>query len=810
MSDILTYSDMPAIALRGIVLFPGMHFQFDVGRKKSIKAVQAASQNKSKIFLVTQKDNKIQDPEKEDLFDIGVVAEILSVKRNEKSNSFKVTIETLHRAKATDFLEMNPYISCDVVECKDIESEEFTETMYEAGKRYVKDVFAELLDYATNEDENAQEVIADVFLMENPSALADSIARMTLSNQNDRQEILSELTPLFRLEKLVMFLKKEISIAQYETSIEKRTEEQMEKNQKEYYLREKMRAIAKELGDNDDPLEEVQKYKAKIEALVCSDEIKEKLFYECSKLSKISSSSADAAVTRVYLDTALTIPFGSYSEEDLDTLRARKILDEDHFGLKKIKQRFIEMLAVKQRTEDLTGQIICLVGPPGVGKTSIVRSVARSMGREYIRLSLGGLSDESEIRGHRKTYVGAMCGRIANALIQAKTMNPIILLDEIDKLGKDYKGDPSSALLEVLDPEQNNTFRDNYLEFPLDLSKVLFITTANDASTIPAPLYDRMEVIELTSYTSEEKLMIAKNHLVKKQLKAHGLNGNNVRFSNSVLRYLIDCYTKEAGVRRLEQVIASICRKSALMLSENDLKKVIVSQKLVNEFLGPEKYQQETTDGKDLVGVVNGLAWTSVGGTLLELEALIMPGKGKFELTGSLGDVMKESASIALSYIRSVADKYNIDADDFKNCDIHIHAPEGAVPKDGPSAGVTMSTALISAFSGRKVLGNVAMTGEVSLTGRVLKIGGLKEKSMAAYKAGIKKIIIPEDNLADLWEIDDVVKNNVEFVGVKRLEEVFNHALAPISDTVSQTSLKFSAGGQVNNISRNRRQKNEI
>lgn len=811
MSDILTYTKIPAVALRGLVLFPGMRFQFDVVRKKSVQAIQKAFETDKKIFLVTQVDATVYDPEPQDLYEIGVVGEIHKFRKRSDSDVYQVIIETLHRAKTINFIRKNPYFSCNVTECKDVESDIITDVMIESSKRSIKDIFSELLEYTSEEElELNREVISDIFLIEDPGKLADSVARATISNFTDRQTILSELVPYFRLERLYLLLNKELSIAKYERTIEKTTEAQMEKNQKEYYLREKMRAISKELGEAGDVFEEVETYKEKIAALTCSDEIKEKLLYECSKLAKMNSNGADASVTRIYLDTALSLPFGVYSEESFDIERAKKILDDDHYGLKKVKSRFIEMLAVKKRTQDIKGQIICLVGPPGVGKTSIVKSVAHAMGREYIRLSLGGLSDEAEIRGHRKTYVGAMVGRIANALIQAKTMNPIVLLDEIDKLGKDYKGDPSSALLEVLDPEQNSTFRDNYLEFNLDLSKVLFITTANDPSTIPGPLYDRMEVIELTSYTPEEKLMIAKNHLIKKQLKIHGLNGNNVRFSNKIIRFIIDCYTREAGVRRLEQVIASICRKCALKLEEEETSRLSLNEELVKEFLGPEKFANDEIGTEDLVGVVNGLAWTSVGGTLLQLETITMPGNGKFELTGSLGDVMKESASIALSFIRSVAYKYDIDADDFKNLDIHIHAPEGAVPKDGPSAGVTMATALLSAFTHRKVYCNVAMTGEISLTGRVMKIGGLKEKSMAAYKAGIKKIIIPKDNLSDLWEIDDVVKDNVEFIGVSRVEEVFETALHGVSNTAAETSLRFSPKTKTNNINSNRRKNDEI
>ena len=527
---------------------------------------------------------------------------------------------------------------------------------------------------------------------------------------------------------------------------------------------------------------------------------------ECDKLSKMQGNTADATICRTYLDTALSIPYGIYTTDNYDLERAQRILDDDHYGLRKIKERFIEMLAVKARTDNVRGQIICLVGPPGVGKTSIVRSVAKSMGRKYVRLSLGGVSDEAEIRGHRKTYVGAMPGRIVNALITAKTYNPIILLDEIDKLGKDYKGDPASAMLEVLDPEQNFAFRDNFMEFPIDLSKVLFITTANDVSTIPQPLYDRMEIIELTSYTPEEKFMIAKNHLVKKQINMHGLSGRSLRWNDDAIRFIIESYTREAGVRRLEQTIGAICRKSVVKLADSDIKRITVTKSLVTDFLGPEKFKKEEILTDDAVGVVNGLAWTSVGGELLQVEAVTMKGDGKLELTGSLGDVMKESAKAAYSFLRSKADEYGIENEIFTKKNIHIHVPQGAVPKDGPSAGVTIATVLLSVLSGKKVRQNVAMTGEISLTGRVLPIGGLKEKSMAAYKAGVKTVIIPEDNKPDLYDIDEVVKNLVEFIPVSNLDEVFEIAVYDSIESV-ETNVRFSPHDI---IIKDRRDTNEI
>ena len=807
MAKCLTYKHLPTIALRGIVLFPGMRFQFEVGREKSVKAVDAAIKAENTIFLITQKDISVGDPKKSDLYDVGVVGIIRHVAKDDERGVYEVSVEARHRARPVKYIKMRPYIACDVEECLDLNLDLITEPMLEAAIRRVKDAFAE---YADLSPLATDDLISNVLQTDDASTLADIITRSVVHKQEDRQKILSELIPMFRLESLYLILKRETEVLKFEITIENRTESQMEKNQKEYYLREKMKAIAHELGDGDDPLEEQQRYKERISALICDDSIKEKLFYECAKLGKLQPGSPDASVTRMYLDMALSIPFGVYTDDCYDIAKARQILNDEHYAMTKIKERFIEMLAVKSRTSNVKGQIICLVGPPGVGKTSIVRSVAQAMGRKYVRLSLGGVSDESEIRGHRKTYVGSMAGRIANALVQAKTMNPIILLDEIDKLGRDYKGDPASALLEVLDPEQNFTFRDNYLEFPLDLSKVLFITTANDASTIPGPLYDRMEIIELSSYTPEEKLMIAKNHLVRKQMKMHGLTGNNVRFSDKVLKFIIDRYTREAGVRKLEQVIAQVCRKCVVKLAEEDLGRITLNTKLITDFLGPEKYQSEDIYDENMVGVVNGLAWTSVGGTMLQLEAVTMPGEGKMILTGSLGDVMKESASIAMSYVRSIAYKYGIDPDDFKKHDIHIHAPEGAVPKDGPSAGVTMATAILSAFSNRKVERLIAMTGEISLTGRVMKIGGLKEKAMAAYKAGIKKIIIPKDNEADLWEVDDVIKENVEFVCVKALQDFFDLAIIGTTPKDGKTKLTFTQGNYQNKYNSNRRSADEI
>lgn len=785
----VVYKNIPTVALRGIVVFPGMRLHFDVGRKKSIAAIKEAMNGDQKLFLVTQKDISVGDPLQNDLYDIGVIASVKQVIKAPESDFMRVVVEGISRAVVDDYNEFTPYISADVREKKSKSLKNYDTTETEALIRKVKDAFDEYLQIMARD---VEDIAARVFFSENPSEIADIIAGNTIHNFKQRQELLEELNPVTRLYKLYAMLVNEVNVLRIENDIEDKVDSQMEKNQREYYLREKIKTISEELGEHEDSISEIQKYREKIANLDCSDEVREKLSSECDKLSKLQSGGADASIVRSYLDTALNLPFGFYTVDNLELARAREILDADHYGLEKVKERFIEMLAVRSRTENQKGSIICLVGPPGVGKTSVVRSVANAMNRKYVRLSLGGVSDEAEIRGHRKTYVGAMPGRIINSLNQAKTFNPIILLDEIDKLGKDYKGDPASALLEVLDPEQNFSFRDNYMEFPVDLSKVLFITTANDVSTIPQPLYDRMEIIELTSYTPEEKFFIAKNHLLKKQIALHGLNGNDIRFSDGAIKMMIDFYTREAGVRRLEQTIAKICRKSAVKLGDGDVKRVTVSCELVKEFLGPEKFKKEKLLSKDTVGVVNGLAWTSVGGEMLQVETVTMEGNGQLELTGSLGDVMKESAKAALSYIKSTADKYGIEYSTFSKKNIHIHVPQGAVPKDGPSAGVTIATALLSVLTGKPVDKKVAMTGEITLTGRVLAIGGLKEKSMAAYKAGVKKIIIPEDNLSDLWEIDDLIKEKIEFIGVSRLDDVFMNAIKGAAFTDTKSSVKFA------------------
>ena len=772
----LIYKSLPTIALRGVVVFPGMRLHFEVARDKSIRAIQTAVRDGQKVFLVTQRSVAVEDPDRADLFEMGVIATVKQVVQSPDSKGARVIVEGVSRAVITDFIKGNAYLVSDVKERRSTLIRSANADYVDALIRKTKAIFEEYIELT---EKKAPDVALEVYLSQDPGHLADFIAGNALSNFEDRQQVLEELNPIKRLELLCSILSHEMTIYRIEDQIDQKVQDAMDQNQHEYYLREQLKAISDELGDTEDGVGEAQAYRERILALQLPEPIEKKLLKEAVRLGKMQSTSPDANVIRTYLDACLDLPWNQYTEDKLDLDRARAVLDRDHYGMEKIKERFLEMLAVRALTDKTRAQIICLVGPPGVGKTSIVRSVAEAMGRKYVRMSLGGVRDEAEIRGHRKTYIGAMPGRIAAALTQAGSMNPIMLLDEVDKLGADYKGDPSSALLEALDPEQNNTFRDHFLEFPLDLSRVLFITTANDAATIPAPLYDRMEVIELPSYTAQEKYMIAKEHLLKKQLLLHGLTSARLRVRDDVIRTLIAGYTREAGVRRLEQLLAAVCRKGAVRLAQSGKRSLTVNVPLLEEMLGPPKYKEELPTKTDLVGVVNGLAWTSVGGELLQVEAVTMDGAGKLELTGSLGDVMKESAKTALSFVRSVCARYKIDPRVFKERDIHIHVPQGAVPKDGPSAGVTMATALLSALTGRAVRRDLAMTGEISLTGRVLAIGGLKEKTMAAYRSGIKTVLIPQENESDLWEVDPVVKANVEFLPVDRLEDVFRAALLP-------------------------------
>ena len=771
--DNVLFEVMPVVALRGLVIFPEDKLHFEVGRKKSIAAIKASMANNREVFLVAQKNVSIDDPQPSDLLKIGVVATVQQVTKIPNSDNVRVTVNGMYRAEIAQMISTKPYLEASVRLTRSHRIKDDERDYVNALTRQLKDIFEE---YAQVTPRLAPDVLLGVIDEKNPGRLADYIAGNIMIEFEQRYEILKELNIPNRLLNCCTMLKNEIELFKIEEKIQEVVQSRIDQNQKEYFLREQLRAISEELGEGQSTEAEVDKFRQGIKAIGLEEAHEKKLLDECSRLERMSPTSPEATVSRSYLMTVLNMPWNIFTKDKLDLKNARKILDRDHFGLEKVKTRIIEMLAVRKLNPDINGQIICLVGPPGVGKTSIAKSIAEAMGRKYVRISLGGVHDEAEIRGHRKTYIGSMPGRIMAAMEQAKTSNPLMLLDEVDKLGSDYKGDPSSALLEVLDAEQNFSFCDHYLEVPFDLSKVLFIATANDKYSIPAPLLDRMEIIELSSYTHEEKFNIAKKHLVAKQRKAHGIKAAQLKITDGALHKIIDGYTREAGVRLLEKQIASVCRKTAFKLDSED-KKVTVKPENLEEFLGSQKFKEESCGKKDEIGTVNGLAWTSVGGEMLQVEVAVLDGTGKIELTGSLGDVMKESASAAVSFIRSKSREYEIDETFYKTKDIHIHFPAGAVPKDGPSAGVTIATALLSALSGKYVRHDVAMTGEISLRGKVLPIGGLREKTMAAYRHGIKTVIIPEENRPDLDEAQSVVKESVNFVFAETLDTVFETAL---------------------------------
>lgn len=765
-------SVLPAIALRGLVVFPNNIVHFEVGRAKSIAAIEAAMHTNSSIFLVAQKEMDVEEPQMRDLYAYGVIAEIKQVLRV-SDDLVKVLVEGKTRAR---LLELNDgdFLQASVrpVPVRGIGADKRTQT--EALVRSLKDCFEEYLSYSP---QISKDVVYNIVSSDSPLFLSEYMPANLLLKYEDKQTILNESSLLGRLEKLLMLLRQECQVLEIERDLDDKVNASLDKGQREYYLREQMHIISEELGDSEDTRAEADTYRQKVLALKLDEESTEKLLKECDRLARMQSNSAESGVIRSYLDTCLGLPWHVTTEDDLDQAHARKVLDREHYGLQKVKERILELLAVRKLNTEVKGQIVCLVGPPGVGKTSIAHSIADCMGRKFARMSLGGVHDEAEIRGHRRTYIGAMPGRIISAINSAKSSNPVILLDEIDKLAGDYKGDPSSALLEVLDPEQNRTFKDNYLDIPFDLSEVLFITTANDASTIPGPLYDRMDVIELPSYTRTEKFNIAKRHLLPKQLKNNGLDGK-VGMTSGALYEIIDGFTREAGVRNLERTITSVLRKCAQKIAAGETEKISVSGTMVKSLLGPEKVKPTFISRADSVGIANGLAWTSVGGEMLPVEVAVIPnGTGKIEITGSLGDVMKESAQLAVTYARVHAEEYGIAPDRFKNTDLHIHAPEGAVPKDGPSAGVTLTTALVSALSGIPVRHDLAMTGEITLHGNVLPIGGLKEKSMAAFREGISTVLIPKENATDLYEVDAEVKEKIHFIPVERLSQVLKHAL---------------------------------
>lgn len=769
--DLNNFEDIPVVPLRGLVVYPNMNLHFDVGRKKSIAALNEAMDTHQMIFLVSQIDSTIEDPTERDVFEVGVICKIKQMIKIPNSSNLRVIVEGVSRASIVTMYTEGDHFNAVVDRAPIYDVEESPE-----NSAYIRAVKKEYEIYASMFKKISNEVVAKIVCCENIDELTDYICENSFFSFSDKQAMLEEFNPEERIKKLVVLLKKETASLEIEAEIQEKLQKEIDKSQREYYLREEMKVISDELGDNETPIEEADEYKTKVNNLKCTDEIKTKLLKECDKLVKMPSGSHEGTVVRTYLDKCLEIPFGKYSKDRINLEKSRKILDADHYGLDKVKSRIIESLAVLKRNPEYNGQIICLYGPPGVGKTSIVKSLAKSMNRKYVRIALGGVHDEAEIRGHRKTYIGSMPGRIMQAIIDAGTMNPIVLLDEIDKVGNDYKGDPSSALLEALDPEQNNSFNDHYIDFPVDLSKVLFITTANDTSTIAAPLYDRMEIIELNSYSVEEKFNIAKLHLVKKEMKKHKLTAREFKISDEAIYKIIECYTREAGVRGLEKNIATLCRKATLEL-ESGKKSFKVTDKNISDYLGVEKYSKDEIPDENQIGVVNGLAWTQVGGTMLPIEISALDGSGKIELTGNLGDVMKESAKTAVSYVRSKSEQYGIKSDFYKTKDIHIHAPEAAIPKDGPSAGLAITTALVSELTGIPIKKNVAMTGEISLKGKALPIGGLKEKSMAAYKAGCDTVIIPKDNFKDLAEIGTEVKTAVRFIPVTSFDEVMTQAL---------------------------------
>ena len=769
-------AELPLLALRGLVVFPGMLLHFDVGRKKSILALNEAMSGDQTIFLVSQTDIAVDDPRPEHLYDVGVVAKVRQVLKM-PGDTLRVMVEGVYRAKVREFTGEEPFYLVRVHEC--LERPIADPLREQALLRECRTYFEQ---YAELAGKVPSDVLTGVTAAAEAGYLADFIATNTPMPAEEKQRILSAVSVEKRVGLLLTMLARETDILELEQDIQEQVHESIDRNQREYYLREQMRAIASELGDGDNPLEEADELREKVKGFGLAREVEDKLLKECDKLAKMPAGSHEATVVRNYLDACLSLPWNVKSKDSLDLAAAEKVLNRDHYGLQKVKERILEILAVRRLTAGAKGQVVCLVGPPGVGKTSIAKSIAAAMGRKYVRVSLGGVRDEADIRGHRKTYIGAMPGRIMTAVRQAGTSNPLILLDEIDKMGHDFRGDPSSAMLEVLDTEQNTAFTDHYLEVPFDLSDVLFITTANDADAIPAPLYDRMDVIPLSSYTADEKFHIAKGHLLKKQVRQNGLTLRQLRISDDALRLMIEGYTREAGVRSLERSIGKICRKAAKILVSGQAKSVAVTPENLKDYLGPRRFKEDVLQRQDEVGVVNGLAWTAVGGETMPVEVAILDGNGKIELTGSLGDVMKESARTAISYVRSRAAEWHIERDFYKTKDIHIHVPEGAVPKDGPSAGVTMATAMISALTNIPVRRDVAMTGEISLRGRVLPIGGLKEKTMAAYTHHMKTVVIPAENEPDLAEIDNIVRENVRFVTADHLDTVLRAALVSSPD----------------------------
>ena len=771
MSVELTSGQMPILALRGLTVFPDQTVHFDVGRPKSIKALETAMKGSQILFLVPQKDIVEDDPRLPGLYPVGTVVKVKQVLKNQGEN-LRVLVTGLCRGRIVELDEEEDYLS-GMVEAvaEPVVADTPRNQALCRDANILYGMYCELLEHP------AQTVILRMMASKDVGLLADSIGQNSGIDYADKCKLLCQLNPVRRMENAMRLLHREMEMLQLQADIQAKTHAVMDKHQKDYYLREQMHIIRKELGEGDEE-SEFEELRTKVQALQLPEESEKKVLKDVDRLRKQPFGSAEASVLRNYLDVVLDLPWNVKTKEKVDVAYVRKVLDRDHFGMEKVKERILEIMAVRQMAPQMPPQIICLVGPPGVGKTSIAYSIANALNRKMARIALGGVHDEAEIRGHRKTYVGAMPGRIIAGIQQAGSSNPLLLLDEIDKLGRDHRGDPSAALLEVLDGEQNKTYRDHYLEIPYDLSECLFITTANTLDTVPRPLLDRMEVIELGSYTDEEKKMIAKNHLIPKQLQKHGLKKTQLRISDEALLEMITCYTRESGVRNLERTIGQVCRKADMRLLENEeQKKITIRCNDLEAYLGPRKYLPEHLPSQNEVGLVTGLAWTSVGGEVLEVEVNVMDGSGKLELTGNLGDVMKESAYAALSYIRANAQALGVAADFYKTKDIHVHFPEGAVPKDGPSAGITVTTAMVSALTNTPVRRDVAMTGEVSLRGRVLRIGGLKEKTMAALRHGITTVIIPEDNLRDLEEIDQTVRKSLQFVSARHVSAVLETAL---------------------------------
>jgi ATP-dependent Lon protease len=764
---------LPLLPLRGLTVFPYMILTFDVGREKSIKALDEAMLNNQLIFLVAQKDAKNDSPEEDDIYTVGTISRVKQLLRL-PGDTIRVLVEGISRAEVKGYLQTEPFFVAEVAE-KVISADESKSIEYEALKRNVLTSFDE---YAKLSGKISPDTVTSVSTIEDIGQLSDIVASNMLLKVEQKQEIMNEFHPSARMEKLLELLMKEIEILEVEKNINVRVRKQIDKMQREYYLREQIKAIQNELGDKEGVAGEVDEYREKLLKAALPEEVEKKVLKELDRLLKMPSGSAEGSVVRTYLDWIFDLPWNTKTEEVLDIERAEAILEEDHYGLEKVKERIIEYLAIHKLTKNLKGPILCLVGPPGVGKTSIAKSIARALNRNYVRMSLGGVRDEAEIRGHRRTYVGSMPGRIITAMKQAGSNNPLILLDEIDKMSSDFRGDPASAMLEVLDGEQNFSFRDHYMELPFNLSDVLFLTTANSLDTIPRPLLDRMEIISISGYTEEEKVNIAQKYLLDKQREAHGLQSKNLKMGEEAVRNLINYYTREAGVRNLEREIAKVCRKAARTLVSSGKKSVTVTPANLEKFLGTRRFRYDKANEKDEVGLATGLAWTPVGGDTLVIEVTLMVGNGKLELTGHLGEVMKESARAAMSFIRSRTELLEIDKDFYNKFDIHIHVPEGAIPKDGPSAGITLATAMVSALTGSPVRKNVAMTGEITLRGRVLPIGGLKEKVLAAHRAGIDTIIVPMENRKDIDEIPDNVRKQLKFVFASDMDIVLKTALA--------------------------------